>query len=247
MTKAELGGERVEGRRAVRELLTAARRPIHRIWLARTSEARPLEELAQLGYARGAAVEWTTPGDLMARARTEVPQGVLADAEPLHPVDLDVLVGERDAFLVALDGVTDPRNLGAILRSADGAGVTGIVLARHRASAITPAASKAATGAIEHLRFALVSAIPGALERAARSSMWTVGLDEGGDADLFELPVADQPLMLVLGAEGRGLSRLARARCDVVARIPMRGSIQSLNVSAAATVACFEIARRRVR
>jgi len=246
MTRGGLGGDRVEGRRAVRELLTANRRPVRRVWLARTSDPRPLEELAELARTNGADVEWTTPDDLRALARTEVPQGVVADAEPLRAEELDDLLGEPSTFLVALDGVGDPRNLGAILRSAEGAGATGVVLPRHRAAAVTPAAAKASAGAIEHLRFVLVSGVAGALDRASRSSVWTIGLDGTGESDLFDLPVADQPLMLVFGAEGRGLSPLARERCDVVARIPMRGRIESLNVSAAATIACFEIARRRV-
>ena len=230
----------------MRELLETRRRSVRRLWLARRADPGSLDQLAVLARDQGAAVEWITPDDLESKARTEVPQGVVAEADPLDPVDLDELLGASDAFLVALESVSDPRNLGAILRSAEGAGATGIVLARHRAAAITPAAAKAASGAIEHLRFALVAGVPGALERASRSSVWTVGLDGGGESDLFDLPIADQPLMLTLGAEGQGLSRLARGRCDVVARIPMRGNIDSLNVSAAATVACFEIARRRI-
>ena len=92
---------------------------------------------------------------------------------------------------------------------------------------------------------AFVSGVPGALERAKRAGVWCVGLDADGDQSLFDLSVADAPLVLVLGAEGRGLSRLARARCDVIASIPMRGHLESLNVSAAAAIACTEIARRR--
>jgi 23S rRNA (guanosine2251-2'-O)-methyltransferase len=155
------------------------------------------------------------------------------------------LLHDPRAFLVALDGVTDPQNLGAVMRTAETAGATGMVLATHRAVGLTPAVTKAAAGALEYLPVSFVSGIPGALDRAKRAEVWCVGLDGSGDTELFDLPVADQPIVLVLGAEGRGLSRLARARCDVVASIPMRGQIASLNVSAAAAVACTEIARRR--
>ena len=148
----------------------------------------------------------------------------------------------------ALDGVTDPQNLGAVLRSAETAGATGVVLPRHRSARLTPAAVKAAAGAVEHLPIALVSGVPHLLERATRAGVWSVGLDADGDATVFELDVADRP-------------RRARARCrgsrpvtphpasgaTSWRSIPMHGHIESLNVAAAAAVACFEVARRRGR
>ena len=114
-------------------------------------------------------------------------------------------------------------------------------------SGITPAVTKAAAGAIEHLPLAFVSGIPNALEQVQRAGVWSVGLDAGGTTSVFDVAVADQPIVLVLGAEGRGLSRLARGPCDVVASIPMRGQVESLNVSAAAAIACAAIARARIR
>jgi 23S rRNA (guanosine2251-2'-O)-methyltransferase len=160
-------------------------------------------------------------------------------------VDLDEMLARRDAFVVALDGVSDPRNLGAVARVAETAGATGLVVARHRSAPITPTVTKAAAGALEYLPIALVGGVPAALERARRAGCWTVGLDAGGDRSSFDLELADQPLVLVLGSEGRGLARLTSARCDVLVSIPMYGSIASLNVSAAAAIACHEIARRR--
>ncbi len=122
------------------------------------------------------------------------------------------------------------------------------MLPRHRSAPITPTVTKAAAGALEYLPIALVGGIPAALERAGRAGCWTVGLDAAaGDRSLFDLDLADQPLVLVLGSEGRGLARLTSARCDVLVSIPMYGSIESLNVAAAAAVACHEIARRRAR
>ncbi|MFM8305409.1 MAG: TrmH family RNA methyltransferase, partial [Actinomycetota bacterium] len=149
------------------------------------------------------------------------------------------------AFLLALDGVTDPGNLGAVLRVAGAVGVTGVVVPRHRAALLTPAAVKAAAGAVEHVPVAPVGGIPAALERARRAAVWTVGLAAEGDASVFDLAVADQPLMLVLGAEGAGLARLTRERCDLLAAIPMPGPVDSLNVATAAAIACFEVLRRR--
>jgi len=149
------------------------------------------------------------------------------------------------AFLVALDGVTDPQNLRVVLRAAETAGATGIVLPLHRAAHLTPAAAKAAAGAIEYLPIAAVAGIPAVIIQAARADVWTIGLDADGDVPIDDLTIADRPLMLVLGAEGRGLSRLARERCDVVARIPMYGHVASLNVGAAAAITCATIARLR--
>jgi len=152
---------------------------------------------------------------------------------------------ERMAFLVVVDGVTDPQNLGALLRSAECAGVTGVVLPRHRSAHVTPTVTKVAAGAVEHVSIAVVPGVPGALQELERLGVWTVGLDERGSEPVFNLPLGDRPIALVIGAEGRGLAPLSRQRCDVLARIPLHGSIDSLNVSAAGAVAMFEVARQR--
>ena len=134
--------------------------------------------------------------------------------------------GGPPPFLVAVDGVTDPGNLGALLRSAECAGATGVVLPRHRAVHVTPTVTKAAAGAVEHLP------LRGGRRPARRPAsscqelgVWVVGLDGDGDGDLWSMPAADGPIALVLGAEGSGLSRLVRQRCDAVVRIPLRGSL----------------------
>jgi 23S rRNA (guanosine2251-2'-O)-methyltransferase len=241
---SELGGDRIEGRQAVRELLIAGRRPVRTIWLAGDT-SQELGELSELARRRGAAVRHVDREQLAELARTESPQGVVAHADALEPARFDTLLSAPSAFLVGLDGVTDPQNLGAILRTAEVTGATGVVLPRHRAARVTPAAAKAAAGAIEYLPIATVGGMPAAIAQAARASVWTVGLDADGDVTVDELAVADRPLMLVVGSEGSGLSRLARERCDVVARIPMRGNIASLNVASAAAVACATIARLR--
>ncbi|MGH9059746.1 MAG: 23S rRNA (guanosine(2251)-2'-O)-methyltransferase RlmB, partial [Acidimicrobiales bacterium] len=159
--------------------------------------------------------------------------------------DLTRTVGGTTPFLVVMDGVTDPQNLGALTRTALAAGATGIVLPRHRSVHLTPAAAKAAAGAIEHLPFALVPGLPAALASLAGFAVWSIGLEAGAPTSLFDLDLAGQPVALVLGAEGAGLSRLTRERCDVLVSIPQGGPLGSLNVAAAGAVACFEIARRR--
>jgi 23S rRNA (guanosine2251-2'-O)-methyltransferase len=141
--------------------------------------------------------------------------------------------------------VTDPGNLWAVLRSASAAGVTGVVLPRHRAVHVTPTVAKAAAGAIEHLPMALVGGIPTALSRLREQGVWLMGLDADGERSVWDLDLGDVPVALVVGAEGEGLSRLARQRCDAIVSIPMRGPLDSLNAATAAAIACFEVARRR--
>jgi 23S rRNA (guanosine2251-2'-O)-methyltransferase len=248
--RLDLGGEQIEGRRAVRELLSANRRGVREVWIAGGSD-RPggLADIVALAAGRGVPVR-TVPRDrLEAAARTDAPQGVLAFAHPLGVASLDQLVkargGSAAPFLLVLDGVTDPRNVGALLRTAECAGATGAVLARHRAAHVTPAVAKAAAGAIEHLPIAVVAGIAGALRTLADANVWTVGLDPGARGSLWDLDLASEPVALVLGAEGRGLSRLVRERCDTLVAIPQRGTTASLNVAVAGALACFEVARRR--
>jgi 23S rRNA (guanosine2251-2'-O)-methyltransferase len=189
-----------------------------------------------------------TASKLRSLAKTDAPQGVVARAQSLDEVDLDALASPhrgRPPFLLIFDGVTDPGNLGAALRSAEGAGVSGVVLPRHRAAHITPTVTKAAAGAIEHLPIALVGGVPAAIAQLKDLGVWVVGLDMAGDRTVHELAMGSDPVALVLGAEGSGLSRLVRERCDVLARIPLRGTLSSLNVGAATAIACFEVARQR--
>ncbi len=218
------------------------RRP-RAIYLSRTVTHDEL--VKEIVERAGGLLRSVAPERIEQMARTDVHQGVIAMAPPLRPADLDEMLAVDHAFLVAVDGVTDPRNLGAIMRSAETAGATGLVMPRHRSASVTPVVAKAAAGAIEYLPIALVGGIPAAIDRAARAGCWSVGLDERGDRSLFDLDLADQPIVLVLGSEGKGLARLTRDRCDVLVKIPMQGHLDSLNVSAAATLACHEVARRR--
>jgi 23S rRNA (guanosine2251-2'-O)-methyltransferase len=240
---SELGGEQVEGRRAVLELLRAGKRRPRAVYLS--SAVTRDEIVKEIVERAGGILRSVAPERVEQMARTDVHQGVIAMAPALRPADLDEMLTVDRAFLVAVDGITDPRNLGAIMRTAETAGATGLVLPRHRSANITPVVAKAAAGAIEYLPIAVVGGIPAAIERAARAGCWSVGLDERGDRSLFDLDLADQKIVLVLGSEGKGLARLTRDRCDVLVRIPMQGHLASLNVSAAATLACHEVARRR--
>jgi len=240
----------------VTELLCAGRRAVVDVWVATEAEQHStpiIDRIVELAAERRVPVRRVSGARLVAEARTEAPQGVLAHARPLPEADLDELCrpaegpasGAGTPFLLALDGVTDPQNLGALLRTADGAGVTGVILPRHRAAHVTATVTKAAAGAVEHVPIAVVSGLPAALARAVDLGLWVIGLDPGADQSLFDLTLADQGVVVVLGAEGRGLSRLVRQRCDLMLNIPLRGRLPSLNVAAAGALALFEISRRR--
>ncbi len=244
----------MEGRQAVRELLLAGRRKVRELWVATDLEdAGVISDIVDLASDQRVPILEVSRRKLDAQARSESPQGVLAKANALTEAELDDLAkpakaakGSPPPFLVAVDGVTDPGNLGALLRSAEGAGATGVVLPKHRTVHVTPTVAKAAAGAIEHLPMAVVPGLPAALSRAKQLGCWIVGLDDAADRSLFDLDdLAREPVVLVLGAEGTGLSRLVRSRCDIVVSIPMRGHLSSLNVAAAAALACYEVARHR--
>jgi 23S rRNA (guanosine2251-2'-O)-methyltransferase len=212
-----------------------------------------LDEIEAIARRRKVRIDVVSRSRLDAQARTDAPQGVVALCAPVTPVELDELCGvtpDRSArratpLLLVVSGVTDPRNLGALLRSAECAGVTGVVLARHRAAHLTPTVTKVAAGAIEHLDFALVGGIPAALSRLHEVAVRTVGLAGEVDASLYDLRFDDGPLALVVGGEEKGLAPLVRRRCDEVVAIPQAGAVPSLNVAVAGAVACFEVARQR--
>lgn len=245
-----LGGEQVEGRQAIREMLIAGRRKVREIWIAGDIDAADvIDDIRELAADARVQVLDVARKKIEQTARSEAPQGVIAFAAPLPEADFDELLVARGGvkpFLVALDGVTDPGNLGALLRCCDGAGVTGVILPKHRSVHITPTAAKAAAGAIEHLDIAVVPGLPNAMERMKKARVWTIGLDDDADRSLFEIgDLARDPVCVILGAEGKGVSRLVRERCDLVVSIPMQGQLSSLNVSVAGALATYEILRNR--
>lgn len=205
-----------------------------------------LEDIIMLANDRRVSIREVGRGAFDSLSDTESAQGVLAEADPLPTVEIEDLIEQEHPFMIMVDGLTDPHNLGAIIRSADAAGVTGLILPKHRSARIGATVSKTAAGAIEHVPIANVAGVPAAIQTLQKHNVWVIGLDEGGKRSIFDLDLADQPICLVLGAEGPGLSRLTRDRCDELVSIPMQGSVASLNVSAAATVAMFDVARRRL-
>jgi 23S rRNA (guanosine2251-2'-O)-methyltransferase len=234
----------------IREALRARRRALRRLVLRGGDRApRPeLLELLELARAAGVAAE-EMPAE---RFDHEAPpgiahQGALLEAGPIPILDLEELTpASADGWLVALDGIEDPQNLGAILRVAEGAGARGAILPERRVAPLSPAVARASAGALEHLPVAQVTNLVRALETLKQREFWVHAADPTEGRDLYEVPdrLLTGRLVLVLGAEGRGLRPGVRAAVDVFVRIPMAGVVESLNVASAAAVVLFEWARR---
>jgi 23S rRNA (guanosine2251-2'-O)-methyltransferase len=233
----------VYGINAVAEALRAGR--VRQIRVAGRDDDR-LRRLLEAAAAAGVAVEHV-PRDLLEReARGGRHQGVVADVAALPQATLEDLSRPENgrALVVVLDGVEDPQNVGAILRSVDAAGGTGVVRQTRRAARLAGAAAQASAGAVHHVRVADVVNIARALDELKDLGLWIVGLDADSETPYYDLDLTT-PIALVVGAEGYGLRRLVRERCDFVAAIPMAGHVGSLNVSAATAVVLFEAVRQR--
>lgn len=186
--------------------------------------------------------------DRLANPTTMAPQGIAAVCRPVPTWSLpDLAKRVKPASLIVLDRVEDPHNIGAIARSAAAAGAAGLVTAARRSGPLGATAFKAAAGALERLPVAIVSSIADAVERLKQLGVWTVGLEAGAPQSLFDLELLAEPVAVVVGAEGEGLSRLVKDRVDVLASIPMAAETESLNASVAAALAMFEIQRVRAK
>jgi len=232
-------GNRVEGLHAVAAAAAAGR--VRKLWVDERRLGKP--DVASIADAVGSD-RVATVADVRQLAETEAPQGVVADCTPIMPIPIDSLSG-AEAALVVLDHIEDPHNVGAIARSALASGMTGMVVSAKRAAPLSAAAFKAAAGALERLPVSVVGSIPEALNRLKRRGVWIVGLDADSVTSLFGLEILTEPVAVVVGAEGAGLSVLAAKRCDVLASIPMAGGSESLNASVSSALACFEVWRVR--
>jgi 23S rRNA (guanosine2251-2'-O)-methyltransferase len=238
------------GLHPVEEALRAGRRRIDHVLIARERSDDRLARLVAECRLAGIPVRPEPREQLTQRAGTPTHQGIIALLRPHTFLVLEDLFepvlkdSGASRLLLALDGIEDPQNLGAILRVADGAGVDGILLTERRSAPLSAAAIKASAGAAEHLRIARVANLVRALEELKRRNLWIIGLDERGTAayDKFDFT---GDCVLVLGREGAGLHDLVRRTCDHLLRIPMAGGVSSLNVSAAGAVVLFEAARQR--
>lgn len=239
------------GLHPVEEALKAGRRRFDHVLVSHERHDARLERLVTQCREAGVRVRQESREHLTLVAQTPAHQGVVAFVRPQESLAIEDLYKPAPAaaagsarLLLALDGVEDPQNLGALLRVADGAGVDGVVLTERRSAPLSPVAVKASAGAAEHLRIARVVNLVRALEDLKQQNLWIVGLDERGETDYDQFDLTGN-LVLVLGREGAGLHELVRRSCDHLLRIPMAGGVSSLNVSAAGAVVLYEAFRQR--
>jgi 23S rRNA (guanosine2251-2'-O)-methyltransferase len=242
--------EQVEGRNAVTELLASGRKVMRMLVLEGARAGDPLALLTSDARGRGIRVDQVSRRDLDRLSERGSHQGVIALVEPFRYASLEdiITVGhESDASLViALDHVTDPGNLGAVVRTAEVVGAAGVLVPKDRAVGMTPSALKAAAGAAEHLPVARITNLVQALERLKEAGYWIVGASEKASEEVWGAPLEGR-IVLVMGAEGSGLARLTERACDLLVRLPVRGQVSSLNVSAATAVLAYEWLRRNTQ
>ena len=240
------------GLHPVEEALRAGARRIDHISVARERSGRPdarLEAVLQLARQRGVRVVTEPREQITRQAKNDQHQGILAVLQERKLLALEDLLAPaadgRPRFILALDGVEDPHNFGALLRSADGAGVTGVVVPERRSAPLSGIAAKSSAGASERVRIAQVVNITRALETMKKAGFWIVGLDERGEAEYTDFDFRGD-ICLVMGGEGTGLHDRVKKTCDHLLRIPMAGAVSSLNVSVAGAVVMYEAVRQRV-
>jgi 23S rRNA (guanosine2251-2'-O)-methyltransferase len=232
--------EQIYGRRPVREALRAGRREVLELWATeRAAKSEPwLREL------KSPRVQTKLERDLTEAAHTRDHQGVVAWAEPYRYADADELASGERPLLACLDQVSDPRNLGAVARSAEGAGADGIVLPSHGSARVTAVVCKASAGAVEHLPIAVVTNLARYLGAVKRADLWVLAAEGGAATPMWQADLSGG-VAFVFGAEGKGLRPLVRRTCDDAVSIPLLGNVESLNVSVAAAVLLYEARRQR--
>ncbi len=240
--------DKITGIHAVREALIAGQ-PLQTVIVGRGRHGGRLDEIVQLARRAGVPVRFEERAQLDRAAGTREHQGVVALVSARASTSLEGLLastnsGAQPGLLVLLDGVEDPQNLGAIIRTALAAGASGVIIPERRSAGLTEAASRASAGAVAHLPVARVTNLSRAMEQLKAAGYWLVGLDERSERPHTSVDLAG-PVALVLGGEGKGLHELVRSRCDFLVSIPTSGPVRSLNVSVTAGIALFEVVRQR--
>ena len=238
----------IEGRNAVAEAIRAGR-TIDKLFIARGETDRTLARIAAKAREQGIVVTECDRRKLDAMSATHAHQGIIAQAAMREYSSLeDILAWARergeDPFVVVCDEIADPHNLGAVIRTAECAGVHGIVIPKRRSAGLTAVVDKASAGAAEHMHIARVPNLTAAVKELKKAGLWVFGADAGGTQSLWQAPLTG-PICLVIGSEGFGMSRLVRESCDFLVSIPMHGKVTSLNASAAASVLIYEVLRQR--
>lgn len=238
----------IEGRNPVLEALRAGRE-INKLLVARGSREGSIREVIGLARQAGVIIQEVERSRLDTLAAGRNHQGVIAMAAAHGYVDIDEILQRaaslgQDPFVLVLDGIEDPQNLGSLLRTADAAGVHGILIPERRAAGLTETVGKVSAGAIEYVPVARITNVAMALEDLKKRGLWVVGADQSG-RELYHQARLTGPLAVVIGSEGRGMGRVVASKCDFVVRLPMLGHVTSLNAAVAGAVLVYEIRRQR--
>ncbi len=238
----------VEGRNAVYEAL-AAGRPIDKIWLSETVRPGGIKKLMDLAKEKQVPVQIVKPQKITELSRTEASQGVVAVCGAVAYASLEDLFYRAEEkntppFFVIADEITDPHNLGAIIRSANAAGAHGVIIPKNRSAGLDAVVAKTSAGAVHYTPVVRVTNLSRTIDTLKERGLWLAGADMSGERNLYECDMTG-PIALVVGSEGKGISRLLKEQCDFMVQIPMLGEIESLNASVAAAIMMYEIVRQR--
>lgn len=230
----------IYGINSVSEALGVSKSSIRRIVVGRGKGGPRIQEIVRLAKSKGVPVSFEPVDALDRKAKGQKHQGVIAEISQVEYSSLEEILSSNPKLLLLVDGVEDPRNLGAVLRTAEAAGVDGVLLPHRHTCGITPAAVKTSAGAAMHLKVCRIGNVAQTLALLKKEGFWTVGLDTNGEEGFSQLN-RDLPLVLVVGGEDRGLRRLVRQNCDFLIRLPILGNVSSLNLSVAAGIAIYAV------
>jgi 23S rRNA (guanosine2251-2'-O)-methyltransferase len=240
--------EKLSGVNSIMEALNG-RRKIHKIFVQEGRGGKRIEELLKMAEKRGVYWQYVDRQRLDQMYTQANHQGVIAQVDSFTYASVEEILEKaalsgQEPFILILDGIEDPQNLGSIIRTAECAGVHGIIVPRHHSSEITPAVVRSSAGAVEHMLLAMETNLVNTIKALKKSGFWIIAADMDGEQDYFccQMPT---PVALVVGGEGQGIRRLVKENCDLVMKIPMIGEIQSLNASVAASLMIYEVLRQR--
>ncbi len=240
--------EKLAGVNSIMEALKGSRK-VHKIFVLEGRQSRKVEELAHYAQKKGVFVQFVDKNRLDSMYTVGNHQGVVAQVSTFEYEETDevlerIYLATQVPFILILDGIEDPQNFGSIIRTAEGAGVHGIVVPKHGAAEVTAAVARASAGAVEHISIVRETNLVNTINRLKQQGFWVVGADMHGEQDYFDAAIPT-PTALVIGGEGRGIRKLVRENCDMLLRIPMAGKVASLNASVAAALLIYEIVRQR--
>jgi 23S rRNA (guanosine2251-2'-O)-methyltransferase len=240
--------EFIAGRNSIMEALQSGR-SINRVFVAKGERQGSIIQIVALAKEKGLVVQEVDKAKLDAMTGGIRHQGVVASVAPVEYAELDDILARaseqgEDSFLVLLDELEDPHNVGAILRTADAAGVHGVLLPKRRSCPLSGAVAKTSAGAVEYVPVARIGNVVQTIKQLQKQGFWVVGADMSGEKDYFDADLSG-PIVIVVGSEGQGLGRLVRESCDLLVRIPMLGKISSLNASVACSLMLYEVMRQR--